>query len=236
MVEFTRPEHRAVAAALRAMDHGLLTACQCWFGGGTEIVLDLGEYRLSKDIDFLCADVDGYRELRALATAGGTAALFGAGIREIRAFRCDQYGIRSIVEANGIALRFEIVREARIALDGRPDPALGVPRLSAADRISEKLLANADRCQDRSTAFRDAVDLGMLALHRGPFPPSAYAKAERAYGDDIGRKLAWVLERLSDPQQSGAAAAALGMDAGLVAAAGSALAAEIRRVRPGPLP
>ncbi len=56
MVPFERPEHRAVATALRAMDHDLLTRCACWFGGGTEIVLDLGEYRLSKDIDFALLD------------------------------------------------------------------------------------------------------------------------------------------------------------------------------------
>jgi hypothetical protein len=51
MVDFKRPEHQAVAAALRIMDHDRLVACQCWFEGGTGIVLDLGEYRLNKDID-----------------------------------------------------------------------------------------------------------------------------------------------------------------------------------------
>ena len=68
------------------MDHDRLTACQCWFGGGTEIVLELGEYRLSKDIDFLCSDADGYREMRSLATSGGVAALFSAPVRQERAY------------------------------------------------------------------------------------------------------------------------------------------------------
>lgn len=80
MVHFKRPEHQAVAAALRAMDHDLLMRCACWFGRGTEIVLDLGEYRLSKDIDFLCADADGYREMRSLAVSRGTSALFGGDV------------------------------------------------------------------------------------------------------------------------------------------------------------
>jgi hypothetical protein len=101
------------------MDHDLLQRHRCWFGGGTGIVPDRGEYRLSRDIGFLCADAD------------------------------------------DVPLRFEIVREARISLAGRPDPSLGVPRLSETDRVAEKLLANADRCQDRATACRDAIDLGM---------------------------------------------------------------------------
>lgn len=122
------------------MYHALLSRCRCWFGDGTEIVLLLGEYRLSKNVGFLCSDADGYRELRLLAVQGGAAALFGSIVREERAFRADQYGIRGIVSANGTPLRFGIVREARIGLDGTMDVALGVPRLSATDRIAENYL------------------------------------------------------------------------------------------------
>ena len=133
MAAFLIPEHQAVAAALRAMDHDLLMTNRCWFAGGTEIVLDLGEYRLSKDVDFLCADADGYREMRSLAATGGASALFGPSVREERTFRSDQYGIRGIVSADGIPLRFEIVREARISLEGRPDPGLGVHIVASVD-------------------------------------------------------------------------------------------------------
>ena len=38
-----------------------LEQCHCYFGGGTRIVLELGEYRESKGIDFLCSSRDGYR-------------------------------------------------------------------------------------------------------------------------------------------------------------------------------
>jgi hypothetical protein len=215
------------------MDHDLLMTHRCWFARGTEIVLDLGEYRLSKDVDFLCADAHGYREMRSLAATGCVPGLFGPAVREERSFRSDQYGIRGIVSADGMPLRFEIVREARITLDGRPDPVLGVPRLCPADRIAKKLLANADRCQDRSTAYRDAADLGMLALRRGPFPEGALPKAQHAYGDDIGRKLAWVLERLTRADERGQASAALGMDPVSLDQAVDALSSEVRRVRPG---
>jgi hypothetical protein len=233
MVEFKRPEHRAVAVALRAMHHDHLMACQCWFGGGTEIVLDLGEYRLSKDLDFLCADADGYREIRSLAMGGSVSALFGADVREERAFRGDQYGVRGIISVHGIPLRFEIVREGRISLEGYPDLAIGVPRLCPADRITEKMLANADRCQDRSTAYRDAIDLSMLALYRGPFPDVSLLKAMRAYGDEVGHKLMWVLGRLSHAAERSHATTTLGMDPLLVEMAARALAGELRCLRSG---
>ena len=61
---FERPVHRQVKAILSLLDHDFLEKSQCYFGGGTRIVLELGEYRESRDIDFLCANRDGYRALR----------------------------------------------------------------------------------------------------------------------------------------------------------------------------
>jgi Nucleotidyl transferase AbiEii toxin, Type IV TA system len=233
MVPYKKPEHQAVATALLAMDHDLLMACKCWFGGGTEIVLELGEYRLSKDIDFLCADPDGYRQIRSLVVTRGASALFGPDVLAERAFRSDQYGVRGIISVHGIPLRVEIIRESRIGLDGRADVNLGVPRLGMVDRLAEKMLANADRCQDRATACRDAVDLGMLALYRGPFPEEALAKAERAYGDDLDQKLLWVIQCLSDAEQRRQASEALGMEPLLLDAAARALCGEVMCLRPG---
>ena len=128
--------------------------------------------------------------------------------------------------AQDVPIRFEIVREARIGLQGRPDRHFGVPRLQNADRIAEKLLANADRCQDSATASRDAIDLGMLALHRGPFPESAWSSAEHAYGEDVALKLGWVLAHLGDPAVRRRACETLGMKPRLFNAAAQALYGE----------
>jgi len=54
MKEFKRPEHRIIAETLGLMDRDFLTTNQCWFGGGTAIVMKFGEYRRSLDVDFLC--------------------------------------------------------------------------------------------------------------------------------------------------------------------------------------
>ncbi|MDA9981719.1 hypothetical protein N9H39_03080 [Gammaproteobacteria bacterium] len=59
-----RPGHRQVHAILARLDFAFLVKTRCFFGGGTRIVLELGEYRESRDMYFLCSDRDGYRLLR----------------------------------------------------------------------------------------------------------------------------------------------------------------------------
>ena len=89
------------------------------------MALRFGEYRESLDIDLLTADGDGYRALRERLTGpAGVQALAreGAFLAQTRPVRADAYGLRTQLLIDGVALKFEIVREARIALD-RPRPA-----------------------------------------------------------------------------------------------------------------
>ena len=208
---FVRPQHNVIAEALRSMDTPFLERARCYFGGGTAIVLQNGEYRLSLDVDFLCADPDGYRELRIAALERGAQAFFGPDIETVRPFIADQYGIRGRFSLRGQPIKFEIVREGRVTLEGAIDPALGVPILAVADQFTEKLLANADRCADRAVAYRDAIDLGYLILSNGSIPPEAVQKAERAYGSDVPRKIAAVLAYLASPEEARRAAETLEM-------------------------
>jgi hypothetical protein len=195
---FRRPQHRSVLALLRAFDTEKLARCKFLFGGGTRIVLQLEEYRESRDVDFLCSDGEGYAELRADASVGGHAALFKPDaetqLRFPREIRIDQYGIRFPVELEGEVIRVELIREARISLDPgvRPDWS-PVDCLSLSDCQAEKLLANSDRWADRQVLSRDLIDLGALRLRCGPFPEAVWAKAEKAYrsviGDDLRKAL-----------------------------------------------
>ncbi|API52602.1 hypothetical protein BMW22_14155 [Rhizobium leguminosarum] len=229
-MEFRRPEHRTIAAALRLMETDFLLANKCWFAGGTAIVMHLDEYRLSLAVDFLCADGDGYRALRMAAVESGVGAFFGKTVAALRDFRTDQYGIRTVLTLDRQPIRFEIVREARIALEGTVDPRLGVPMLSLPDMFAEKLLANADRCQDRAVAYRDAIDLGMLLTRYVEIPAVAVFKATEAYGQDIERKIGWVLARLEDETELRHAASVLQMDGDLAVRAIAALRGEARRL------
>ncbi|GLS35892.1 hypothetical protein GCM10010869_14810 [Mesorhizobium tianshanense] len=233
MKEFKRPEHRIIAEALGLMDREFLAANQCWFGGGTAIVMKLGEYRRSLDVDFLCADADGYRELRTRATERGVRAFFPEPVEAVRDFQIDQYGLRTVVRLKGQLIKFEIIREGRIKLQGHLDDDLNVPSLITADMFAEKLLANADRCQDRATAYRDAIDLGTLVKAYGEIPAEALGKAQTAYGSDIQHKIVWVVNKLQDRDELHNAAESLQMDTKAAEAAISALRNEGIRLWPG---
>ena len=51
-----RPWHRLVWRVLESLNGNLLASTACYFGGGTRIALELGEFRESVDIDFLCSE------------------------------------------------------------------------------------------------------------------------------------------------------------------------------------
>lgn len=154
----------------------------CFFGGGTAISLLLGEFRESFDIDFLCADTDGYRSLREMAFDRKLSDLFGKDIEFLREIIADQYGIRTVLSVGGSRVKFEIVREARISLTGKDTDGISVPTLVKEDLFAEKLLANADRYADTLVKSRDIIDLIMMENHWGQIPTCAWEKTTTAYG------------------------------------------------------
>ena len=60
---FKREHHQSVLDLLKKRDLKFLEAPKCYFGGGTAIALLYGEFRESVNIDFLCADIGGYRQI-----------------------------------------------------------------------------------------------------------------------------------------------------------------------------
>jgi hypothetical protein len=183
---FEREAHRVVLTVLRGLRAEVLRRCRFLFGGGTRIVLELGEYRESKDIDFLCSDPQGYSDLRFEVSRQGYPALFTSeGLEQLqfpREMRIDQYGIRFPVILEAATLRIELIREARIELDSGEQPAWApVDCLSIPDCFAEKLLANSDRWADRQFLSRDLMDLAALRAQYGPVPEPAWRKVETAY-------------------------------------------------------
>lgn len=200
---FERPHHQRIARILQALDAPLLRDAGCLFGGGTCIALRHGEYRESVDVDFIVSDVQGYRSLRQMLTGPqGLAAITQAGAIALvpaREIRADQYGIRTQVLIDGYRIKFEVVLEARIALDA-PSPqdvVCGVSTLTLRDMAATKLLANSDRQADDGVFNRDVIDLAMLGL-KPPALRDALAKAEGAYGPSVARDLAKAINRIGD--------------------------------------
>lgn len=184
---------------LSRLDSAFLARTGCYFGGGTRIVLELGEYRESRDIDFLCASRDGYRILREAVTETSLGPMLKSGISLAREVRADQYGIRTFLESGTARLKFEIIREARIELEGQKVSTLPVPCLTRAHAFAEKFLANADRGMDASTLSRDIVDLAFMV--EGWSKADALAGleiAKVAYGDSVQRALAAVTKKMRE--------------------------------------
>lgn len=203
---FARPHHQRIHEVLLALDAVLLREHECYFGGGTAIVLQRDEYRESVDMDFMVSDLTRYRELRRVLQDRDTLArFFGLGRGPLAALpevRADQYGIRSALPLKTGSIKFEIVFEARIIFDspGPEDQIVGIATLTQVDLVATKLLANVDRWADDGVMSRDILDLAMLQ----PTPKTwsaAVQKAEDAYGAAVLQSLKKARARLLDDPQ-----------------------------------
>jgi hypothetical protein len=194
-----RPHHQRIARLLGSLDAARLFAHKCLFGGGTVIAMLHGEYRESRDVDFLVSDLEAYRSLRGIVTREGIAGLFVSPVAPLREARMDQYGIRTLIAVDEVPVKFEIVLEARIELDTAPDgiTVCGVHALTHIDQVTEKLLANSDRWAADEVDSRDLIDLAMM-LPDGRIPLAALAKAARAY-ESIEADLAKAKARIEQP-------------------------------------
>lgn len=197
---FERAHHVRITHVLNALDADLLRASKCYFGGGTAIALRHGEHRESVHIDFLVSDKSGYSDLRQLVRhPDGFNALTRRPVSVVRPVVADQYGIRTVLDVDGEAIKFEILIEGRIELE-TPSPGdsiCGVTTLTDVDMATSKLLANSDRWADRTVFSRDIIDLAMME----PDPnlmDRAIAKAETSYRSAIVDDLRKAVEYLRD--------------------------------------
>jgi predicted nucleotidyltransferase component of viral defense system len=182
---FDLEHHQKILLILESLDASIFDEAGAAFGGGTLITLLNGEYRWSKDVDFICPVGPGYRRLREIvANAYHKPSVFFAKTERLdfpRELKADQYGVRFLVLVDGSPIKFEIVAEARIKLEPFSYyPWASIPCLSFDDQCTEKLLANADRWLDPSIESRDIIDLAMLR-QKSIISQEAYDKAENAY-------------------------------------------------------
>jgi hypothetical protein len=182
---FKRSHHNTVDRILQSLDADFLFKNQCYFGGGTRIVMELDEYRDSLDIDLLCASTDGYRNIRSQITEHSLGSILAKPLPLAREVRADRYGIRTFFQVDELKVKFEIVAEGRISLSSVLLPLVPLHCLDRTSCFAEKLLANADRWADKSVCSRDIIDIAFMIGHWGPIPSAAYTTAEFAYGNCI---------------------------------------------------
>ena len=186
---FKRPHHQLVNQVLSALNADFLSESKCYFGGGTRIVMELDEYRESLDIDLLCSDIQGYRSIRSIISERSLGSLLAIPLPLAREVRADRYGIRTFFEIDGAKIKFEIVSEGRINLTAKKIDSIPILSLDRVSCFAEKLLANADRCGDKSVMSRDIIDIAFMVSHWGDIPQEAFALAESAYGNIIRKNL-----------------------------------------------
>jgi hypothetical protein len=236
---FKREHHQRIARLLNKLDAERLREADCFFGGGTAIVLLAGEYRESVDIDFVCSSAQGYRMLREIVFLGSLDGLSKEPLRQARELRKERDKIYTLID-DGLGLpplKLEIVREARIEVAGEFVPELPVPVLTRTDLYAEKLLANADRWDDPSVLYRDAIDLAMMVNAWGEIPAEAVAKARGTYGADAVGSLARVTAYLAErPHKLANSLHVMGMDQDLAARIVDLLQGETARLTGTPRP
>ena len=199
MPEFARSRHQLVWQVLESLNAALLSSTRCYFGGGIRIVLELEEFRESIDVVFLCADREGYRELRGMVTQRSFGELFSGGYELLREIRSDMYGIRTFLLVDEQPLKFEIISEGRIPLTGIETELFPVEVLDHSSCFAEKLLGNTDRGRDDSTKSRDLIDLAFMAASWSEDDQIAgMAIADSIYGRAVIRELDATLERIGD--------------------------------------
>ncbi len=199
---FRRIHHQRVAEVLSMLNAPLLAEHNCWFGGGTAIVLSNGEFRESVDIDFLVSDQQSFRQLRQIVREHGLDALATRELELGRTPSVDGYGIRTTVLMAGVAIKLEIIHEGRLDLDtpSPEDEICGVRVLTRTDQVASKLLANDDRWADTSTFSRDLIDLAMMRPDTVVLKTGA-RKAIDTYGKTVGESLDKAVTHLRDRPQ-----------------------------------
>lgn len=184
-MKFVRDHHRSIMSVLQNFNTEIMRSTECYFGGGTAIALMIDEYRTSIDIDFLCSSREGYSDLRELVHQKGIEGLFLKDPPvQLRSPRVDKDGIRTVFEVEGQAIKFEIVSEARVDLEGE-ESELPLPTLSKDCLFVEKLMANADRGMDKSGLSKDFFDLIMMQHKWGEIADNALLTARKAYKSAI---------------------------------------------------
>ena len=172
-----------VKAILRKLNIELLERHKTCLGGGSLIGLKHGTLRRSSDLDFL-VNPKNYNQIKR-AINNGAKIIPAESDLVVGEPRIDRYGIRyplTIVrEKKEINLKLEIVAEYNLDI-GTPDKCENVPCLNLIDRITAKLIANADRWCDRNKFSRDLIDLAIIA-NQQQLPSEAIVYANNIYPD-----------------------------------------------------
>lgn len=183
------PYRHRIAKVLLALDGVWLAHAACYLAGGTALMLQLGGYRETRGIDFLCGSQAGFRRLRTAVSQPNLGGLLKASPLNVCGTHCSHNQIEVFLAVDGLPVR--IVFMSAHAVHGYRVQAglFDVPLLSRKDMYVSKLLANTDRGLDEANHYRDVIDLAMMVDTWGPVPPEAWRDATLVYGGEVAKVL-----------------------------------------------
>src|SRR3990172_6794382 len=167
MPEFRRPPHRRVAGLLRRLDPGFMRRAECYFGGGTQLVMQYGEYRVSEDIDLLCSSRAGWRMLRETVTQRSLGRLFARPVQLEREVRADRDAIRTFLRDDAGPIKLEIIVEGAPP----PPPPPPSPRRPARPRAPPRGGGGGALARRASQGARRLRGRGVARARRGAAAP-----------------------------------------------------------------
>jgi len=189
---FRREHHQRIASALGLIKIENLVQCGCLFGGGTALVLQLGEYRESVDIDFLCGSIHDYGRIRRGIFDEGNTFLFREGTKLSRELIQGRSEMRASINLGDGSrpLKFEILTEGYLnGLLPSETEVCDVPCLNPQDSMATKLMANADRGLDSAYHFRDVIDLLVASRTFGPIREETLQRIRVGYNTTAEKSL-----------------------------------------------
>lgn len=179
--------HNKIFNTLNNFNVQFLLENNIYFGGGTRIALELGEFRESIDIDLLCPTIESYRAVRNTVLSNSLGNLVNNEFNYLREISFDRYAVRSFIDVDGTPIKIEIVSFDRYQLSGHYDKRFPIPYLDKESCFYTKLLANADRA--KLPPYKDIIDILFMVYHWGDIPESSLINAKLIYGDEVIRKL-----------------------------------------------
>lgn len=183
MSKFKLEHHALIESALSNFNADFFIENRIFFGGGTRIALELGEFRKSIDIDFLCPDKNSYRAVREHVTNVSLGELVKQDFEYAREIMFNRDSVRVVFKCDGAPLKLEFVCFDNYDLNCVVDDQFPVPYLDRESCFYTKLMSHTDRCM--SHPYKDIVDILAMCDSWGEIPESAFIKAESHYGQQI---------------------------------------------------
>lgn len=184
MSKYSIKHHQVIESALDNFNADFFCEHNIIFGGGTRIALELGEFRESVDIDFLCPNKESYRAVREQVTNINLGNLVKEEFTYLRDVRADRDAVRTVIDYQGAKIKLEFVSFDNYDLSATIDKSqFPVPFLDQTSCFYTKLLANADR--KLIEPYKDIFDILAMFNAWGSIPEQAISLAESHYGKKV---------------------------------------------------